>query len=381
LILSGRSRLFTLAVSVGLVAGGLVAAAAPAGAGPVWSLLSTPDPGGSSGVTLRAVACPTTTSCFAVGSYGSGSTTKPLAEHWNGSSWSIQSTPVPGGTDAANLSGVSCPSTKSCFAVGSYAAGSTQLPLVEHWNGSAWGVQGSAAPGGSAGAGLTGVSCPNPKSCFAVGNFSTSFSINPLAEHWNGSSWSVQASPNPSGSSSTTLRGVSCPSAKSCFAVGVYTTSTATKTLAEHWNGSSWGVLASANPGGSTVAALTSVSCPSTKSCFAVGNYSAGSGSRTLAEHWNGSSWAQQATVNPSSATSLNGVSCPNTKSCFAIGNSQIKNLVEHWNGSNWGTTAIPSPQLIAHAAGVTCPSARICFAVGSVTNSGASKAMTLRYR
>ena len=74
-------------------------------------------------------------------------------------------------------------------------------------------------------------------------------------------------------------------------------------------------------------------------------------------------------------------MSCPNTKSCFAIGNSQIKNLVEHWNGSNWGSTAIPSPRIIAHAAGVACPSARICFAVGSVTNSAPSNAMTLRYR
>ena len=47
-----------LAVAVGLVAGGLVAAAAPAGAGPVWSLLSTPDPSGSSGVTLSARGVP-----------------------------------------------------------------------------------------------------------------------------------------------------------------------------------------------------------------------------------------------------------------------------------------------------------------------------------
>jgi len=276
---------------------------------------------------------------------------------------------------------VACPSGHSCFAVGSYAVGSAQNALVEHWNGSGWGILASATPHNANGLGLTGVACPNTKSCFAVGSFSTSTTTNTLAEHWNGSSWSVEPSPNPGGSTAASLRGVSCPAAKSCFAVGVFVAGSTTKTLAEHWNGSSWGLETSKNPGGATSATLTSVSCPATKSCFAVGNYSPGSGAKTLAEHWNGSSWSTEPTSNPSSASSLNGVSCPNTKSCFAVGNSTVKNLIEHWNGSGWGKMSSPSPKLVDHAAGVSCPSARICFAVGGVTNTPPGKTMTLRYR
>jgi hypothetical protein len=304
-----------------------------------------------------------------------------LTEHWNGSSWSIESSPNPAGGNAANLSGVACPSTHSCFAVGSYAVGSAQNAVVEHWNGSAWGILAAATPHNANGVGLTGVACPATKSCFAVGSYSTSTTTNSLTEHWNGSSWSVVSSPNPGGSTAVSLRGVSCPSTHSCFAVGVFATSSATKTLAEHWNGSSWGLETAANPGRATSASLTSVSCPATKSCFAVGNYSAGSGAKSLAEHWNGSSWSDEPTANPSSSASFNSVSCPSAKSCFAVGNSTVKNLIEHWNGSDWGTMSSPSPKHVDHASGVSCPSARICFAVGDVTNTPPGKTMTLRYR
>jgi hypothetical protein len=377
---SRRSRILTAVVSVGLAAGGVFVSAAPAGAAAAWSRTSSPNPSGSTGSTLSAVACPTTTSCFAVGRYTIGATTKTLAEHWNGSSWSIESSPNPG-SGSANLSGVACPSAHSCFAVGSYAVGSAQNALVEHWNGHGWGLLGAATPSNANGVGLTGVSCPALKSCFAVGSFSTSTTTNTLAEHWNGSSWSVVSSPNPAGSTAASLRGVSCPSGGSCFAVGVFVAGSTTETLAEHWNGHGWGLQTSRNPGGATSAALTSVSCPATKNCFAVGNYSTGSGAKTLAEHWNGSSWSVESTSNPSSAASLNSVSCPSTKTCFAVGNSTVKNLIEHWNGNGWGTMSVPSPKHVDHAAGVACPSLRICFAVGGVTNTPPGKTMTLRYR
>jgi hypothetical protein len=42
----------------------------------------------------------------------------------------------------------------------------------------------------------------------------------PLAEAWNGTSWSVQPVPNPQGSTATFLNGVACSSAGVCTAVG-----------------------------------------------------------------------------------------------------------------------------------------------------------------
>jgi hypothetical protein len=376
-----RSRFFTLAVSIGLVAGGAIVAAQPAGAAAVWSLTSSPNPSGSISTVLAGVACPTTKSCFAVGRYSVSGGTKTLVEHWNGGSWSIESSPNPSG-GSANLSGIACPSTKSCFAVGSYipAGSSSQFTLVEHWNGANWGFLNSANPGGATDASLTDVACPNLKGCFAVGSFSNAGSTGTLVEHWNGSSWSIQSSPTPSGTSAN-LRDIECPTTKSCFAVGTVSNGSGSKALAEHYNGSGWGILGAATPGGSTSASLTGISCPSPKSCFAVGTFSAGSGAKTLAEHWNGSTWSAEGSVNPSSSASLNSVACPNTKSCFAVGSSTVKDMVEHWNGSNWGQMGMPSPPVVARTNAVACPSARICFAVGALTKTSTSESFALRYR
>jgi hypothetical protein len=54
--------------------------------------------------------------------------------------------------------------------------------------------------------------------------------------------WAIQATPNPSGATGTTLAGVSCASATRCVAVGSYTNggghSQTALALAEYWNGS-----------------------------------------------------------------------------------------------------------------------------------------------
>jgi hypothetical protein len=171
---------------------------------------------------------------------------------------------------------------------------------------------------------LVGVSCPSTTSCFAVGNYDTAFfAANPtLVEHWNGWSWKIMTSPNPTGGGS--LEGVSCPSTTSCFAVGYSNFGG----LVEHWNGWSWKITTS--PPGSTNAALRGVSCPSTTSCFAVGD----TGVKSLVEHWNGSSWSLMASPNPrgSTLTVLNGVSCPSTTSCFAVGFDQLLSAVDTSN-------------------------------------------------
>ena len=74
--------------------------------------------------------------------------------------------------------------------------------------------------------------------------------LHTLVEHWNGTSWSIVAA--PSGSSQSQLAQVTCPSATSCYAVGHYFDGSADKTLVEHWNGTSWSIVTSPNPTGAT---------------------------------------------------------------------------------------------------------------------------------
>jgi hypothetical protein len=122
---------------------------------------------------------------------------------------------------------------------------------------------------------LNGVSCPSAGDCTAVGGTSDGVQSVPLAEGWNGSTWTLQAAPYPTGTSNAGLLGVSCRSSTNCAAVGSYYNANGTSalTLAEAWNGSRWAVQATPNPPRTQQSYLYSTSCPPLGGCFAVGDY------------------------------------------------------------------------------------------------------------
>src|SRR5690348_12233441 len=119
------------------------------------------------------------------------------------------------------------------------------------------------------------VSCPAADSCMAVGTYvkSSGIGVN-LAEQWDGTSWHILPTPNPSGIALSGLLGVACTSASACTAVGATTTTTgAVRAVAERWNGTSWRIQPTPSPAGG---ALNSVSCTSVSACTAVGGSAAG---------------------------------------------------------------------------------------------------------
>jgi hypothetical protein len=205
--LAGR-RLPAGAVLTALV---LAGALSPASAQTLtWSRVPSPGPG--SGSQLHAVACVSVTACTAVGSYTTArGVGQPLVESWNGTSWSV----VPSPSVAGGLSGVSCVSATACTAVGS-SGGST---LVESWNGTSWSVVPSPNPSPASSSWLNGVSCVSATACTAAGAFWNDVFEDSLIESWNGTSWSIVASPNP-GIGGDTLDGVSCVSVTACTATG-----------------------------------------------------------------------------------------------------------------------------------------------------------------
>jgi hypothetical protein len=371
------SKFGTLFVSIGLLAG-LTAVAAPSvGAAATWSVATTPALAGSVDSSLKAISCPATNSCFAVGKVSTISAVKTLVEHWNGSAFGILPSPNP--STIASLSGIDCPNKTSCFAVGNYTVGSTQFTLAEHWNGSAWSILPSPNPSNAVQSGLTSVSCPSAGSCFAVGIFATNTEIKTLTQHWNGSNWGILPSVNPSATS--ILNSVDCSSVRSCYAVGNYTNAGGPRTFVEHWNGVQWGTLPTIVPSGSTSSTLTAVTCASLRSCFAVGNFQA-STRRNLIEHWNGVQWGTLPAVNPSPTPTLSGIACAAVRSCFAVGNSTaLKSLIQHWNGSAWATMPHPSPgSFNNHLFAAACPSTSFCLAVGDFTSTSPGKTVALRY-
>ena len=367
--------------------------------GTAWVIQSTPDPAGAEGSYLKGVSCSSASACTAAGYYvTSTGATQPLAESWNGAAWAIQTTPNPSGAGISVLDGVSCTSASACTAVGYYYNSSgAAVTLAESWNGAAWAIQTTPDPSGAEGSALAGVSCTSASACTAVGFYYTSTSIAlTLAESWNGTAWSVQSTANHSAAEATYLYAVSCTSASSCTAAGSYNESAGTEvTLAEHWNGTAWAIQNSPNPSGAEGSVLAGVSCTSASACTAVGSYYNNTGAEvTLAEGWNGRAWAVQSPINPSTAkaSELNGVSCTAASTCTTVGyydtgigtghGTQLT-MAERWNGSAWAAQSIPSPSgaVGTALAGVSCTSASACTAVGfSNTSNGISVTLAERW-
>jgi hypothetical protein len=69
--------------------------AVAAAAGPGWSVVPTPSPKGATASGLAGVACSGAGACTAVGEFQTRAGRFALAERWNGTVFSIQSTPRP----------------------------------------------------------------------------------------------------------------------------------------------------------------------------------------------------------------------------------------------------------------------------------------------
>jgi hypothetical protein len=182
--------------------------------------------------------------------------------------------------------------------------------------------------------------------------------------------WSVATSPN-SGSGDNVLAAVTCTTSESCVAVG-----DDGQTLVESSHGGEWSVASSPDLGGGV---LDGVSCAGSDFCMAVGYGNNGAiFSPTLAEIWNGSTWSIVPTPNPGDSYNLLGaVSCTSSTFCMAVGWSQSDedasmNLIETWDGTAWSVVPSPNPNggdgLLE---GVWCSDPTDCMAVGESTPSG----------
>ena len=409
----------------GLMAGSGVAAWA--GTGTAWSIEGTPEAVVANG-TLAADACTGTDQCIAVGSSDTSAGTSALAESWDGTAWSIRHVPMPPGGTHSALDAVSCSAATACTAVGYYTSNlGEQVTLAERWDGATWSVQPTAVPPGAARSLLAGVSCGSATSCVAVGGDETRQNAQDrLAYSWNGTRWTLVEASSPPGGVYGFLAGVSCATATACIAVGneLSASSDDIVTLAQAWDGSTWKVLAVPDPAGAIVSRLYGVSCSAAATCTAVGasiqaatrsgaprsprGVRPGAAARraawgadgrgawpgpgvgtaastggplaaTLAEAWNGTTWAIQATPNPAGTTGIDelaGVSCMSATSCTAmgsasaVGDSSAGTLGETWNGTAWTLVTVPGPGPSFNAlAGVSCTPAA-CLAVGYYRDS-----------
>jgi hypothetical protein len=350
-------RIVITAVSVAA----LLAAFAGGAAGfTSWSIPTTPNPN-VNGNLFKGVSARTATDVWAVGGGASPTNNRTLAARWTGAAWTTVATPNPstncqdGNIQWAGntLNAVASISATNAWAVG-HGCYSVKT-LAEHWNGSAW----SIVPSPSFNTGgdgivneLNGVAAISASDVWAVGTHTAANGAYlTLVEHWDGTRWSVVSSPNSSATSNV-LRAAAATGASDVWAVG---NMVGGATLIEHWDGRSWTVVGSpALPSGSALNAVTAIS---PTNAWAVGSTPGASGAPlTLVLHWNGVSWSVVPSPNVSteygSANVLRGVAAISSTDVWAVGMfqnestsyHQHRTLTIHWNGVSWSVVSSPTP-------------------------------------
>ena len=161
--------------------------------------------------------------------------------------------------------------------------------MAERWNGRSWHIQ--PTPNPSKGGGLAAVSCTSTVACTAVAALGA-------AMRWNGTKWTIQPTPS-TGSPGSLFNTVLCTSASSCTAAGELTDSSGNQfgTLAEGWNGRSWHIQPTPVPPAIGLVNNFTAACPAQSTCIAAGGFeNDGPGAKTLTEVWRrGASAAQPA--------------------------------------------------------------------------------------
>lgn len=222
-----------------------------------------PQPGGRHG-SFYGVAGTSTTDVWAVGTQYTRGMQFALTEHWDGTTWSIVSSPP----DAGALYSVSAVTPNEAWAVGNYA--------LEHWDGSSW-QRISTYP-----AVIIGVTAISANDVWVVGWKGH----HTYATHWDGTSWSEE-SPSAPAVGRTQLFAVSGSSSGDVWAVGTRRHEGVFRTLTEHWDGHAWTAVRA--PTGIEASEFRGVLALTPGESWAVGH----AGNRGLAAHWDGTSWSR----------------------------------------------------------------------------------------
>jgi hypothetical protein len=334
-------------------------------------------------VSENDVNCPTASTCFVVGNYTEGvgfQKNYPLVETWTSGSWAGTVLPTGGLRPAwkpsftTALESVSCPTSRSCLAVGGYGQfeGGVSGPLVEMYKDGHW--TGSNGPGY-----LQRVICFPNGTCLAVGEKMggdtagglTAYEDEggPIAAEFAHGSWVTTRLalpgivPSATAGRDAVLQALSCPVQGYCVALGSYTDSSgATTGLIETLKDGQWqaanvplsGLVPAAADNQSSLAPENAweLACLSPSFCVAVAQYKDDQGNQHgLIETWSGGKWAARVAPGTGSGTlnaGQNGLSCPTASFCAAsfqvLGPkaTEYTPLAELWNGSQW-TASVPS--------------------------------------
>jgi hypothetical protein len=358
--------LFTLAV---------VLSVAPANAAATWTRVASSNRGTVASVLQDVVIVPGTSTAWAVGYYYDSNLAayRTMTQRSTGGAWSIVPSVNASATGYSQLNRVDATSASNVWAIGS---------LVERYDGSKW-----AAMTAPAGVALRGLDVVSPTEVWVAGYSGSAATV----AQWKNGAWSTRYTQASTGRHLTVFEAIAVDPSGQVWAVGWDRDYNApgrpVSSLVVHFNGASWSREATPNPANRNT--LMDVVALANGEVFAVGVAQDTSGGgitpRSLMLRKHDASWSSPtvpqgeagsqdqllsvAAVSPSSVWSVGYYSSPSS--------GLYEPLLVHWMGNGGFAVSHPSPALTvsALASGVSATSAGNLLAVGYTAPPSAGNA------
>lgn len=286
--------------------------------------------------------------------------------------WTAVSAPLPANAVAGEgitLTSDSCPGFDWCVAVGNYPAqrGGAEFTagLILLQAGTFSRASAAPLPDDAAAdpqALLESVSCSAVGACVAVGRYvDAGGATQGLIERLSGDVWRPTELALPAGALTSgpdayaQLSSVTCPSSSWCAAVGVYTPSSGAQlSLVDTLSAGTWTSAAAPAPVAGDGSQFLSLSCPTVGYCVAAGTYLSGSFEVAMAYTLASGSWTEQAVPLPAGASPFSSianndldVTCPGIGACTIAGtvfDGTYWGLLDTLSGGSWTPSSAPQP-------------------------------------
>jgi hypothetical protein len=247
-----------------------------------WNLVPVPRSHGFTGLTAVAAISPNAAWAIGYGDAGGRAITAFMG--WDGTRW--RSLPSPVGTD---LTGLAVISAHDIWVVGSKGM-SKYRAVAEHWDGSKWTIvpTPNAFKNRTRNSVLYAVSGSASNNVWAVGWYQsgpTGSDHSTLVEHWDGARWQVQPSPDgPRSGADSQLFAVAALSRTTAWAAG---TNEGPIPLIERWNGVHWKAIPRRLQPRVAHPSIYEVAVVDPRYAWAIVQVDQGS----VIERWNGTRW------------------------------------------------------------------------------------------
>ncbi len=278
-------------------------------------------------------------------------------------------------------------------------SGPRVVTASQHWDGSHWVISPLAEPETKAWY-LDAVETLSQSDVWAVGfmrlgqRLSDGFGA--LVEHWDGSRWSVVATPAlppsvPGDVPYARLDDVAASGPNDVWVVGetsITSPAAASDTLVEHWDGAKWSVASTpdvASPRGVPFDHLFSAAVVSPADMWAAGSYGTtdaigGRGDHPLVVHWGGIRWSTTSTPPqqppPLRWSRLGGIAAASPNAVWAVGSAgsftQARGIIATWDGRRWTPSSLPGGPGSSLNDVAVDPTGGVVWAVGSQVSRGA---------